>query len=130
MTIYLLVTLFFVGFFINLLWELLHSTLYKTCWDAPLNKFVYLMVKGSTFDGIVIVIIYFITRLLFGDYYLVAFVFIAFLFAYGWEIYSGKAGRWGNFDKMPLVFGAGLTPIVQLAITGAVSIYVVVMFFK
>ena len=43
--------LFLVAFFINLLYELLHSVLYKTCLEMPVKKYVPLMLKASSVDA-------------------------------------------------------------------------------
>lgn len=126
----ILVKLFFVAFFINLLYELLHSVFYETCHEAKLEKYIYLIIKGATFDGLVIALVYFITSFVFHNqnifenyFQLGAFSLITILFAWVWEVYSLKVGKWEYKKIMPLVFGAGLTPLIQLIITGLLSLY-------
>ena len=120
-----LVKIFFTAFFINLLYELLHSPLYKTCLEAPLRKYIYLMLKAAIFDGIAIAIIYGISYAIAPSYYLDVFVIASLVFAYGWEIYSVRAGKWEYAKSMPRFLGAGLTPVVQLTATGLLSLYIV-----
>jgi len=121
---YLIIKIFFVAFFINLLYELLHSLLYKTCLEAPLKKYIYLILKGATFDGFSIAVIYFISYYIF-PHYLQIFVFllISLVFAYLWETYAIKNKRWEYSKKMPLIFNIGVTPFLQLALTGFLAIY-------
>ncbi len=126
---HLIITLFFTAFFINLLYELLHSLLYKTCLEAPLKKYIYLILKAAIFDGFVISILYFLTFLVFNSYQLIIFLVASLIFAYIWEIYSLKAGKWEYSKKMPLIFGVGVTPFLQLALTGFLSTYIVFNFF-
>lgn len=126
----LIIKIFLIGFFINLLYELLHSLLFKTCIEAPLKKYIYLMIKAAVFDGSAIAIIYIIANgISSGFYQMIIFVIISVLFAYSWEIYSIKAGKWEYSDSMPVLLGAGVTPIVQLALTGLISIYIAINLF-
>ncbi len=133
---YLFAKIFFVAFFINLLYELLHSVLYITCLKAPLKKYQYLILKGAVFDGIIIVVIYYATVLVFKNYAIfqnvwqvILFSLINLFFAYGWEIYSLKKKKWGYAKTMPTILGAGVTPTIQLTVTGLLSLYMVFNFF-
>jgi len=126
--IYLMIKIFFVGFFINLLYELLHSLLYKTCLEAPLKKYVYLMLKASAFDGLAIAIIYFFTFSVFTSYQLLIFIIASLVFAYIWEIYSLKKRKWEYANSMPKILGVGVTPLVQLAVTGLLSLYILSLY--
>src|SRR5687768_364685 len=91
-----------IAFFLNLLYELLHSLLYETCLRAPLPRYVYLILKGAVFDGIVIGGMYYLTAqagatALFiqsQPLQIILFTVIAIIFAYAWEIYSLKAKKW------------------------------------
>src|SRR3989344_6009587 len=97
----LLIEIFIVSLFINLLYEMMHSLLYKTCINAPLPKYVYLMLKGAIFDGFVISMIYFISYIIFksispfGNYLqILLFILMSLVIAYVWEIYAIKNKRW------------------------------------
>ena len=122
-SIVFLLTLFLAGFFINLLYELLHSLLYTTCLNAPLQKYVYLMLKAAIFDGLAIALIYYIVR---GNVWL--FVIAALVFAYAWEWHSLREKKWEYSAKMPRMLGVGATPLFQLAFTGLLSLYIVFHF--
>lgn len=126
----IVIKIFFIAFFINLLYEILHSVLYETCIKAPIKKYVYLMIKGAVFDGVLITIIYLISFFAFrsrnlfeNPLQLLFFALICLVFAYFWEIYSIKSGKWRYSKKMPLVFKAGLTPVIQLALTGLLVLH-------
>ncbi len=125
----LLAKIFLVAFFLNLLYEMLHSVLYKTCWKARLPRYLYLILKGALFDGCVIVMIYFVSYALFPAHYLFIFSLTSLVFAYGWELYSLKADKWEYTPAMPKFFEVGITPIVQLAATGLLALYIVQHFF-
>src|SRR3989344_5709143 len=121
--LFLLIKIFLVSFFINLLYEVLHSILYKTCLEAKTKKYVYLILKGALFDGFSISIIYFLSYLIFKNtdpfknyYQLILFIIVGLLFAFLWEVYSIKRGKWEYSKKMPLIFKVGLTPFLQLAL--------------
>ena len=119
--------LFFVSFFINLLYELIHSVLYKTCLEASFKKYVYLILKAAIFDGFIISILYFLSFLIFPGYYFLAFFIFTLLFAWFWEIYSIGKGKWEYSKNMPIVFGVGITPLIQLTLTGFASLYIVIL---
>lgn len=126
----ILLEIFFVAFFINLLYELLHSPLYETCLKMPLQKYIPLILRASFFDGVWIAVIYLITYLffnnknIFSDYYQITiFSVISIVSAYFWELYSVKNKRWKYSSKMPLILGAGLTPVFQIFLTGLITLF-------
>ncbi|OGZ63038.1 MAG: hypothetical protein A3C58_00595 [Candidatus Staskawiczbacteria bacterium RIFCSPHIGHO2_02_FULL_34_10] len=128
--IVLLVKIFVIAFFINLLYEVLHSVLYKTCLESNLQKYIRLILKAAIFDGFVITIIYYIEYIIFKNQNLfysssqiITFSLISLFFAYIWEIYSLKKKKWEYSNKMPLILGVGITPFLQLCMTGILSIY-------
>ena len=127
-----LLEIFFVAFFINLLYELLHSPLYETCRKMPLKKYVPLILRASFSDGVWIATIHLITYLIFGSknifsnyLQLLLFSIVSILFAYFWELYSVRNKRWEYSPKMPLILGAGISPTFQIFITGLVTLYIV-----
>ena len=122
--------IFLTSLYLNLFYEVLHSDLYKTCRQASFKKYAYLMVKACVFDGLAITAIYYLSYLIFKNqnifenyFQLIFFSVISLFFAYFWEIYSIKAGKWEYSKNMPLIFGVGLTPLLQLFLTGILSIY-------
>lgn len=133
--ILILVEIFLLAFFLNLLYEMSHSLLYKTCLEMPLQKYVPLILRASLYDGLWIVLIYLITYIpfrsinIFDNYFqIIAFSAVSIIFAYFWELYSIKNKRWEYSSKMPLIFGAGLTPTFQVFLTGLMSFYIIFSF--
>ena len=133
---YLLIKLLFLAFFINLLYELLHSVLYKTCHEVNLKRYIYLILKGAIFDGFSITIIYFITYIIFENQnpfdksaQIISFLLMNLILAYFWDLYAIKNKRWEYSEKMPLVLGVGITPLIQLALTGLLTLYFIFYFF-
>lgn len=126
----LIVQLFFIAFFLNLLYELLHSVLYTTCLQMPLKRYVLLILKASTVDAVWITSFYLITFAIFKNenplnnpYQLALFAGLSICWAYGWEAYSLKNKRWEYSKTMPLIGGVGITPLVQLFLTGLSALY-------
>ena len=120
-------TVFALGLALNLIWEPIHAVLfYKGLSEYHLVQFIALMLYAATVDGILIVMIdgigakiflnkwkkYGATPLLFT---IIAGVLIA-------AIIEEKAlllHQWEYTAAMPTVFGIGLSPLLQLATTGA-----------
>lgn len=128
--ILLLVKIFIIAFFVNLLYEILHSVLYKTCLKAPLPKYVYLILKAAIFDGFAITIIYYAVYLIFKNQnpflnysQIFSFLLIGLIFSFIWEDYSLKNKKWEYSNKMPIILDVGITPLMQLALTGILSVY-------
>jgi len=113
----ILVKIFLAAFFLNLLYEMLHSLLYTTCLEAPLKRYVYLMMKACLFDASAITLIYVISL---GNW--LVFVVASLLLAYFWEWHSLRKKKWQYAPTMPQFLGVGVTPLLQLAITGIISI--------
>ena len=128
----LLAKIFLVAFFINLLWEVLHSVLYETCLRMKLQNYVPLIVKMSIKDGLWIVFFYIITVLIFKNeiiiqnyLQLLIFSMLALSFSFIDERVSLKMRRWVYTKNMPIFFGVGLTPFLELAITGLLTFFLV-----
>lgn len=119
-----LIKIFAIAVTLNLIYELLHSGLYKTCREASLKKYLYLMAKACVFDGIAITAIYYVSYAVLQQFYLIVFSVVILAFAYVWEIHSLRKGKWEYAKEMPIVFGVGLTPLVQLFFTGMLTFYI------
>jgi len=127
-----------IGFFLNLLWEVLHSLLYD--WDkAPLINNIYVYIPrivffASGFDAFWI-FTFIIWNSLFHrgvewikvpqkrDY--LTFAAIGVITAIFIELQAIFFNQWEYNEYMPLVFGIGLTPLIQLALTSSISLYLV-----
>lgn len=131
-------TLYAISFFLNLIWESLHwPFLYKDCnWDM---NFAVLMFYVSNIDALLIVWsiilwnIFWKQRDWFYDfsrkkqiYIGIITIFIAILVEIKWVYLFHE---WAYSDIMPLVFGIGLSPLLQLILTSYISIYILRKYF-
>lgn len=129
--IIIVIKIFILAFLINLFWEVCHSLLYQTCLKSPLKNYVKLILKASLKDAFFITSFYLMTVLIFKNFYvlnnnfqLAAFMVICLLFSYADEIISLHYKRWEYSKEMPKIFGAGLTPLFELAVTGLVVLLI------
>jgi hypothetical protein len=121
----ILLQIFLISFLINLLWEVIHSQLYTTCLKAPLKKFIPLIIGASLKDGFWISFFFGISVYIFGNvniltnlHQLLFFTFLALSFSFIDEKISLKKKRWEYSKQMPKIFGVGITPLLEVAITG------------
>ena len=124
-----LLKIFIFAFLINFFYEVLHSPLYETCRNLPLEKYVPRITRASLNDAAIILIYYLVLSKIFktknpfkDKRFMLFFFFISITFSYLWEIYAINNGLWEYSGKMPLIFGAGITPIFQIVITGLVTL--------
>lgn len=94
-----------------------------------------LLLKMSVKDGVWISVFYLFTVLLFHtvnpwDNWMQVAIFsvIALSFAFVDEKISITMGRWEYSPKMPLVYGVGLTPLLELVATGILTFWIVSIF--
>lgn len=130
-----LFAIFIISFLINLFYEVSHSVLYD--WTIPpLENTVYFyaprILTATLGDGIFISII-FLLNCLFRkniswvkkpekrDY--ISFVLLGIASAAAVELKAMAFNSWTYLYSMPLVFGIGLTPLIQLALTGIISLF-------
>lgn len=128
----IIIKIFFFSFLLNLGWEVCQSVLYRTCQEKPLNDYVKLILKASLKDAFFISLFYLITTLIFNNFFilqnylqLAAFVLLGLAFSFIDEKISLKLGRWRYADKMPKILGVGLSPLLELALTGIISFFFV-----
>ncbi len=124
----ILLQIFLISFLINLLWEIIHSQLYITCLKLPLKKYIPLIVRASLKDGLWISLFFLISVIALGSvnilantYQLFLFIFLALIFSFIDEKVSLKMKRWEYSKQMPKIFGVGITPLLELAITGILT---------
>lgn len=132
----LLASIFLTGCALNLAYELAHSRLYTTCLQASRIRFAYLMAKATLFDGASIAVFYYATSRLFSadnlleqPFALAVFAAALAVFAFAWEKYSLWRKKWEYAPSMPRIFGVGLTPLFQLAVTAIACLYIVFYFY-
>ncbi|MDO8466611.1 MAG: hypothetical protein Q7S83_00530 [bacterium] len=131
----MLLKIFVVAFLINVIWEFSHCWLYATIQKMKGEDIVKLLLKMSVKDGVWISIFYLITYAVFQNLnpwdnwmQVAIFAVIALMFAFIDEKISVTMGRWEYGPKMPLVYGVGLTPLLELAVTGLLTFWVVTSF--
>jgi len=132
MEVTFILKLFFVAFFLNLLWEVLHSTLYTTCHQLPLGASQRLLVFMSLKDAFWVVAFYTLTNFVFGVtsifdsvYAVLFFVLLALVFSGTDEYVSLRRGRWEYTPTMPRLFGVGVSPLFELVVTGVAALGIV-----
>lgn len=124
----ILFQIFFISSLINLFWEVIHSQLYTTCQKLSLNKYIPLIIKVSLKDGFWISIFYLIsfyifqsTNILLNTNQLILFILLALSFSFIDEKISLKMKRWEYTAEMPTIFKVGITPLLELAVTGTLT---------
>ena len=129
------ISILILSFILNLLWEIPHSYLYKTTLKMPWKSKLPLLTKMSFRDSIEITAFYLLTFLIFKNVditqntpQLATFVIFALLFSFFDEKISLKMKRWTYDSKMPLLFGVGLAPLLELAITGLLTFLILFKF--
>jgi hypothetical protein len=132
----LLLKLFFVGFLVNLVWEVNHSVLYSTCYKLSLPQYTRLITIMSAKDGLWISLFYGISATLFQNIYilenfgqLIIFILLSLSFSFFDEKISVKMGRWEYRKAMPVIFGVGLIPLLEIAVTGTFTFFLVFIVF-
>ncbi len=137
MTAVLLLQIFVVGFLLNLIWEFAHCQLYETCRRQTWAQNAPLLIKMSLKDGLFIVLFYSLTALIFrqadilSNTYAVAFFLILALgFAFINEKISARLKRWTYANIMPTVGGVGITPLLEIAVTGLLAIEIIFRFLN
>jgi hypothetical protein len=112
--------IFVFAFLLNLVWEFLHSLLYTHYQGGEITQII--LIRASFWDAVIILIIS------------IVFLSVPFLKRNSWimvpvgivwaviiESYALGTGRWDYGSNMPLIFGLGLTPLIQLGLTGYVT---------
>lgn len=127
-----LLPLFGVGVALNLIWEVAHHQLYETCRRQTWRENVPLLITMSLKDGAFIVLFFLITAGLFHTTNILAvplatalFLGLALSFSYLDEKISLRRKRWEYANTMPTIGGVGVTPLLELAVTGLIAIWLV-----
>ena len=120
---------FIFSFILNFVWENLHFPLYAGN-SFGFNSHLALMLYASLVDAFFILLVFLFIGLInkkinwkLNKKNLV--LFSAFLISISLliEIRALITGRWVYSSNMPTILGIGLSPLVQLALTGLISIF-------
>lgn len=130
--LYLGLEIVLFAFLINFVWEVWHSELYTTCHRMTYWARIRLLTLMSLKDGFWIAALYFFTFFIFGSENILTnldqtflFVFLALLVGYFTEYTALKWKRWEYHSTMPMALGVGLTPLLELAVTGLLAFVLV-----
>jgi len=121
---------------LNIIWEFSHYRLYLDLSGIPTYPHLFL---ASITDmlivlGIVIIIslinkgLKWINKPNKNDYFFV--IGLGLIIAFIIEVINLNLGRWEYTDAMPIIFSVGLSPLVQIAVTGVLSIILARIFIK
>ena len=127
-----LTTLAAASFLLNFCWESLHGLLYEGHPEMAASAYVPMMLLAALMDTFAIAVIYFLTalfaRVWFWDqglrnrlFFLFTALFAASLLEY---VSINSLHLWHYRPSMPVLFGIGLFPLVQLSLTGLFSLFV------
>jgi hypothetical protein len=131
----ILVIAFIFAFIFNFLWESFHAVyLYKNH-NMEASHYIPMIVYVSTIDSLFIIGLYMATGIVWRN-----ILWIKEFILYQWLLFTASgillAGvieyravystdRWSYMPYMPTLFGLGLSPLVQLSLTGLVTILLV-----
>jgi len=128
-----IISLLISGYLLNFFWESLHGAFLYACCNFEPQKYVSVMSYASAMDALLILGIYVIISILWKDFlwiektnkkHIYTFVALGLLIAL---IIEYKAlyifNQWQYNELMPTIFGIGLSPLVQLSITGLFAIW-------
>lgn len=129
-------SIFIFAVLLNFIWEFLHCRLYDTCKGMDKQKLSNLLVSMSLKDAFFVVFFYVISIAVYGTVnifenipQLIFFVSISLIFSFFDEIISLKKGRWKYSKKMPRFMWVGVTPLIEIAVTGVSAIYITTLLF-
>ena len=131
-----LLLLMLFAFILNLIWELLHYFLYIDLSGIP--KYPHILLASFT-DMILISVIFFLVSVIdksfkwIGkpDWLNIVIIFVLSIVASASiEVWALKTGRWAYTSLMPVVFGLGVSPLVQLFATGILALFIIKLIKK
>jgi hypothetical protein len=124
------IKIFIIAFIFNFAWEVWHSQLYKTIQKMKFEDIIKLLTKMSLKDGFWIVFFYFATVFIFDNInifenytQLAVFVILSLIFSFIDEKVSLKMNRWEYTKSMPIIIGVGVTPLLEIAVTGVITLF-------
>lgn len=127
--------IFLISFILNLIWEYLHHPLYSATSPAPAantNIILMLILLIATLaDATTITIIFWLNTKINKnknwmnhpspkDYIIITSLLL--IIAYFVEYYALTNKIWGYNQYTPLIFGIGLTPLIQLSTTAIITL--------
>ncbi|MDP3918885.1 MAG: hypothetical protein Q8Q35_03235 [Nanoarchaeota archaeon] len=119
---------FSISFLLNLCWEVSHSVLYDWTILPLKNEFGYYVgrILFSTLgDALAILAIFLIINFIQTKFKYYIMIGLGLLYSIIIEIKAKMLNSWTYNEYMPLIFGLGLTPLIQIAITGVLTLLII-----
>lgn len=104
------ISVFGIALILNLVWEFFHVRLYTT--QVSSTYLVWQSIKDALWISL--------AYLLAPNVYV--FALSLFVFAYVVELHATRTKRWAYGPHMPRVFGVGLSPLLELVVTGVATV--------
>lgn len=124
------IIVFLLGLVFNFVWENLHHVLYVHYKGGEITDFI--LFRAALFDASFITLVFGPVLVVRGlrKYWWVS-VLVALCFAIGLELWALDTSRWAYKETMPIIptLGAGLSPTVQLALTGSIAVWIARIFY-
>ena len=117
---------FSLAFALNFVWENLHSILYLHYKQGLISELI--LIRASLVDAIIITLligVLFFLGLLNRFHWLI--IITGVIISISIEVWALTSSRWAYSEAMPIIpfIDVGLTPTIQIAITGYLVYYVV-----
>ncbi len=130
---FFLLTLFCSAFLLNFLWESIHGAfLYQGIGDLPSKAYLPLMLYATVVDAVLITVMWILTSLILRNTSWIdvkkplpwaIFSIFGLVFALFIEIRAlFFQHRWAYSALMPTITGIGVSPLIQLVITGIIAV--------
>ena len=132
------ILIFVIAFILNIIWENLHFSLYSSTslnydnfFGIVIHSVFGLSLYTSIVDAFWVTVVFmfsicmFTHHLRFKKIHLAFFSLSLILIAILIELRGLRNGLWSYNSLMPTIFGIGLSPMLQLAITGLVTLFIV-----
>ena len=132
--LFCLSVVFIFAFMNKYLWESLHGYSLYADHIIDSDKYVQMMIYMSFMDAMMILVLYLACAVFVKDVlwlkevnskrtsiFFVLGLFIGIVAEY-WAVYVSH--EWHYNARMPLIFGIGLSPLVQLGVTGVLSLWI------
>jgi len=131
----LIISIAILSYLLNFLWESVHAVFLYNDHNILANKYVAMGGYVSMIDMLIILGVYILVSLLWKDLFWIRLkdakpfvVFIIFnLIAAAFIEYRAVflIERWSYNSFMPTILGIGLSPLIQLSITGIIAVLTV-----
>lgn len=130
----ILIVLLVIAFMQNFLWEALHAVFLYANHDFAASKYIIMLLYVSAVDAVMILFLYFLNAIFFKELFWIkklnskkiyAYSLLGLIIATIIELRAFSLNRWEYTSLMPTLFGLGISPIVQLSVTGVISIWLI-----